>query len=108
MSKELYLFFAAEIFLNVLTFILFYVDQQAHRRHPHHPHGVPSHILLTLAVLGGSLGELLGIIFLHHKRHHKEFTITLPILFVVQVTIIVTYLMGYFSDVVTSDGLVPA
>lgn len=108
MSKELYLFFAGLIVLNIVTFVMFYIDKQHRRHHIHHPQAFPRHVFMTLAILGGSLGELLGMLLLHHKWHHKEYVIFLPIIFIIQVIGLIIFLMGYFSDVVSTEGLVPA
>lgn len=107
MEKEWYLFFAAEIMLNIITFVMFYIDKINHRRHPHHS-GVSTHLFMTLAVLGGSLGEMLGMLLLRHKRHHREYLILLPIIFVVETIILWLVLRGYFSDTVITTGLSPA
>ena len=39
---------------------------------------VPEAALLLVAALGGSLGEWLGMVSLHHKTKHKKFLILVP------------------------------
>ena len=107
MTKELLLAAAYVLFINFVTLIMFYVDKQEYRRH-RHPHGISTHIFMTLAILGGSLGELLGMLFFRHKRHHKEYLIFLPIIFVIQVIIAAVILHMYFSTSVDVSDLAPA
>jgi len=106
MSKELFIFFAVIILLNIITFVMFYVDKR--ERHYYHGRGVSTHLFFTLAILGGSLGELLGMLCFHNKWHHKEYWIFLPIFLILQVICLVLYLNGYLSTIVISEELVPA
>lgn len=51
--------------------------------------------LLGIAVAFGSFGVYLGLMVFHHKTHHKTFTITLPVLMVIQAGVLLwlyTYL----------------
>ena len=106
MTKDLYIALIYIIFINPLTLIMFYVDKQEHKRH-HHAHGISSHTFLTFAVLGGSIGELLGMLIFHHKRHHKEFKVLLPIILAAQIIIILIVLRMYFSTEVVDNGTLP-
>ena len=107
MTKELYLALAYVILINLTTFVMFYIDKQEYRRHSH-PHGISTHIFMTLAVLGGSLGELLGMWAFRHKRHHKEYLVLLPIFLFLQIIVAVVVLHMYFSTDVNVHDLVPA
>ena len=48
--------------------------------------------LLILAVIGGSIGALLGMKVWHHKTKHKKFKYGLPLILIIQIIII-----GYLS-----------
>ena len=58
------------IALNIVTFLVYGIDKwkakQAKMR-------IRETALLTLAVLGGSIGALLGMKVWHHKTMHKKF-----------------------------------
>lgn len=43
---------------------------------------IPEGVLLFFAVLGGSLGELLGMLIFRHKTRKPKFFITVPVLLV--------------------------
>ena len=46
---------------------------------------IPEKTLLGVALIGGSLGCILGMRFAHHKTKHPKFSIGLPVIFAVQV-----------------------
>jgi uncharacterized membrane protein YsdA (DUF1294 family) len=49
-------------------------------------------ILLILAVIGGSIGALLGMKVWHHKTMHKKFKYGVPTILIIQIILI-----GYLS-----------
>lgn len=104
MVKEIYLFFAFVTLLNVVSFILFYWDRRLQHRHRHSA-GIPSHILITVALLGGALGELASMLVFHHKWHNLGYVITLPILVLVQAVLLYFLICGYMSTVVDGEAV---
>ena len=67
--------------MNLLLFVLMGADKRAaiaRRRR------VPETTLLALAVLGGSLGGLLGMLLFRHKTRKPAFRIGLPLILIVQ------------------------
>lgn len=95
------------LFVNFVTFIMFYVDKLEHRRH-RHARGVSTHLFMTLAIFGGSLGELLGMLIFHHKMHHKEYLIFIPLILVIQIILAIVILSMYFNTDVDPGDLLPA
>ncbi len=41
---------------------------------------IPERVLLTVAVIGGSMGTLLGMYAFRHKTKHIKFTLCVPLL----------------------------
>lgn len=72
--------------LNVVTFFVYGIDKLKARRHKWR---IPESTLLLLAVVGGSIGALLGMKLWHHKTQHKKFKYGLPLILLVQVVLIV-------------------
>ncbi len=68
--------------VNLLAFALYAVDKRRARLHRWR---IRESTLLILAVLGGSLGALLGMHLLHHKTKHPKFYFTVSTAFFVQV-----------------------
>lgn len=50
---------------------------------------IPEKSLLLVALLGGSLGSLLGMYAFRHKTKHPAFTFGMPLIFAVQILIAV-------------------
>lgn len=48
---------------------------------------IPERTLLSIALLGGSGGTLLGIYAIHHKTKHPKFTVGVPLILAAQVVI---------------------
>ena len=76
--------------INVLTFLVYGIDKwQAKQGNWRISEGT----LLTLAVVGGSIGALLGMKVWHHKTMHKKFKYGLPLILLAQTALI--YFIGY-------------
>ena len=77
------------IALNIVTFLVYCIDKwkakQAKWR-------IREASLLGLAVLGGSIGALLGMKVWHHKTMHKKFKYGVPTILIIQIILI-----GYLS-----------
>ena len=50
----------------------------------HHRRRIPERALILTAVVGGSLGCLLGMYLCRHKTKHFKFRVGLPLLFILQ------------------------
>lgn len=70
------------VFVNLLTLILFALDKH---RAKHRRWRVPEAALLLPALLGGSLGGLVGMELFRHKTRRTLFHRGLPILFFLHV-----------------------
>jgi uncharacterized membrane protein YsdA (DUF1294 family) len=73
------------ISLNILTFIVYGVDKW---RAAHSRWRIPESTLLGLAVIGGSIGALIGMKVWHHKTKHKKFVLGLPLILIAQLVIV--------------------
>lgn len=72
--------------MTLLTFIAFGLDKWKAR---HKKWRISEATLLWLAVLGGSVGALLGMRVWRHKTQHKKFVIGVPLILIVQVALVV-------------------
>jgi uncharacterized membrane protein YsdA (DUF1294 family) len=52
--------------------------------------------LLTIALIGGSIGVWLGMSHFHHKTKHNTFKIGIPLIFFLQVALVVVFKQMYF------------
>ena len=71
--------------INVLAFIVYGVDKW---RAAHGRWRIPESTLLGLAVIGGSIGALIGMKVWHHKTKHKKFVFGLPAILLIQLIIL--------------------
>lgn len=83
---------AFEIYLigiNVLTFLIYGADKWKARRDKWR---IPEETLIWLALVGGSVGALLGMHLFRHKTKHKKFLIGIPVILLIQVVLILYFL----------------
>ena len=78
---RLYILGGCLALINIVLFVLFGRDKAAARRGARR---TPETTLLALAVLGGSLGGLLGMLLFRHKTRKPAFRIGLPLILIVQ------------------------
>lgn len=69
--------------LNMLTFLVYGWDKLCAKREG--ARRVPEKTLLFLAVIGGSVGAILGMNFFHHKTKHAQFRFGLPLILALQI-----------------------
>ena len=68
--------------VNIAAFALFGADKRKARRGDWR---ISEKALFLSAVLGGSLGALIGMRLFHHKTKHWYFVIGIPAIFVLQI-----------------------
>lgn len=73
--------------VNVIAYILMGVDKHKAKKHTYR---ISERTLWGCAIIGGSIGALVGMKQFRHKTKHRSFVIGMPLLITVQV-ILVTY-----------------
>lgn len=71
--------------INILAFIVYGIDKW---RAAHGRWRIPEATLLGIAVIGGSIGALIGMKVWHHKTKHKKFVLGLPAILLIQLIIL--------------------
>ena len=74
------------IAINLVTFFIYGIDKLKAKRGKWR---IPESMLLTLAVVGGSIGALLGMLVFRHKTKHKKFIIGVPLILAAQVALLI-------------------
>ena len=77
------------IVINVVTFLVYGIDKWKAKQGSWR---ISEATLLILAVIGGSIGALLGMKVWRHKTQHKKFKYGLPLILIIQIILI-----GYLS-----------
>ena len=70
--------------VNVMTFLLFGLDKHKAKRGKWR---ISEATLLTMAVIGGSIGAWGGMRFWHHKTLHKKFKFGIPSILILQLAL---------------------
>ena len=53
---------------------------------------IPEATLFIVAIIGGSIGSLLGLYAFRHKTRHRSFTYGMPFILLVQIALIIAFL----------------
>lgn len=69
------------IVVNLMAFAAFGVDKMKAKTHQWR---ISEKSLFLLAICGGSLGAICGMRFFHHKTKHRQFTLGLPVILIIQ------------------------
>ena len=77
--------------INILTFFVYGLDKSAAVKQKQR---IPNRVLLGLAAIGGSAGALAGMYTFRHKTQKKYYTITVPLLLILQIAAAVMLLSG--------------
>ena len=80
--------------INILTFFVYGLDKSAAVKQKQR---IPNRVLLGLAAIGGSAGALAGMYTFRHKTQKKYYTITVPLLLILQIAAAVMLLSGCSS-----------
>lgn len=75
--------------INAAGFVLMLADKHKAKKNLWR---IPETTLLGCALLGGSLGCLLGMHIAHHKTKHLQFSLGLPLIFIVQMLIFLYFI----------------
>lgn len=68
--------------INIVAFFVYGIDKLKAKRNRWR---IPESTLLLLAVIGGSVGALLGMKVWHHKTMHKKFAYGILLIIAVQI-----------------------
>ncbi len=82
--KSEFIFLYYLIFINLLAFLLMGLDKAKARRHKWR---IPEKTLFLSAIIGGSIGAILGMQVFRHKTKHASFRIGMPCILLVQLAL---------------------
>ena len=79
------LFYCCLIVLNIVTFVVYGIDKWKAMKGRWR---ISEFTLLLLAVIGGSIGALLGMRVWHHKTKHLKFKYGVPLILLAQLALL--------------------
>ena len=77
--------------INVLTFFVYGIDKWRAKQGRWR---ISEATLLMLAVIGGSIGALLGMRIWHHKTMHKKFKYGVPLILLAHIALLIWIWLG--------------
>lgn len=82
--------------INLLGFALMGIDKAKAKRRAFR---IPEATLFTVAIIGGSIGSIIGMRVFHHKTLHHRFTIGMPVILVLQILMVLFIIFGPIWDI---------
>ena len=79
-------FFLYLLLINAAAFVLMLVDKIKAKKNRWR---IPERTLIGSAVLGGSIGALVGMYTFRHKTRHLKFTLGVPAILIAQIALAV-------------------
>ena len=79
------------IAVNIISFIVMGMDK---RRAQKRAWRIPDSTLFVLAIIGGSIGSILGMHLFHHKTRHWYFLYGMPAILIVQILLVVALIFS--------------
>ncbi len=73
-------------FINLIGFIIMGIDKKRAKKHAFR---IPEAVLFVIAIIGGSIGSIVGMRLFHHKTRHWYFTYGIPAILILQIIIII-------------------
>jgi len=77
------------VIINVMALLLYYVDK---KRAIKQKYRIPEKYLFLVAIVGGSVGSILGIYLFRHKTKRYNFTLGIPLLLVIQIVLYYSFI----------------
>ncbi|QHQ61213.1 DUF1294 domain-containing protein [Anaerocolumna sedimenticola] len=72
--------------INLAGFLVMGIDKQKAKKNQWR---IKEKTLFTFAIIGGSVGSILGMFLFHHKTKHYRFMIGMPAILIIQVILII-------------------
>lgn len=90
MDNVITLLISYAIIMNMIGFALMGIDKHKAKKRAFR---IPEATLFTVALIGGSIGSILGMYLFRHKTRHRSFVYGMPAILILQVILIALILM---------------
>ena len=80
--------------INLIGFTIMGIDKRKAKKHAFR---IPEATLFTVAIIGGSIGSILGMYFFRHKTRHWYFVYGMPFILILQIALIIFIYNGPFE-----------
>lgn len=79
------------VLVNIAAFCMYGIDKSAAVKQKQR---IPNKVLLGMALIGGSIGALAGMYTFRHKTKKWYYTVTVPVILLLQIAIAVLLIKG--------------
>jgi uncharacterized membrane protein YsdA (DUF1294 family) len=86
--------FAYFLFVNITGLVLMAVDKYKAKKRAYR---IPESILFTIALIGGSIGSIIGMYLFHHKTRHWYFAFGMPAILIIQ--LILAFILLFYLPI---------
>lgn len=76
------------IFINIVGLLSMYLDKYFAKNNMYR---ISEKALFFIAIIGGSIGSIIGMYQFRHKTKHRQFTTGLPFIIFTQIMILIYY-----------------
>lgn len=76
------------LIVNILGYFLMFLDKQKAKKHKWR---IPENTLMLVAIIGGSIGSIIGMQTFRHKTKHIKFKFGIPIILILQVILLFSF-----------------
>lgn len=81
------------LYLALVNFVSFYLMGSDKKKAINRKRRTPEKTLFLWGIIGGSIGSILGMKTFRHKTRHLSFTLGMPLIFLVETTIAIIYII---------------
>lgn len=85
MKHYIYLYL---VIINIIGFLSMYIDKRKAKKHEWR---ISENTLILIALIGGSVGSLIGMNIFKHKTKHIKFSIGIPLIILLQLVFIMYF-----------------
>lgn len=75
--------------INLIGFAMMGIDKYKAKKRGFR---IPEATLFIVAIIGGSIGSILGMYTFHHKTRHRSFVYGMPFILILQIALIIALL----------------
>ena len=75
------------VIINIIAFLAMYIDK---RKAKYGKWRIPEQSLFILALIGGSIGAIIGMYTFRHKTKKLRFSVGFPVILVLQIILIIS------------------
>ncbi len=79
---------------NLIGFALMGIDKYKAKKRAFR---IPEATLFIVAIIGGSIGSIIGMYAFHHKTRHRRFVYGMPFILIVQIALVIFILNAPFD-----------